>query len=304
MISSYGQFDLAGFPKAQAHWYRNQWLLRSNDSQADKPFATASEHRVHLVESWESPQHTPSPNTTSVAPCSVTSMAQKFDYDATTGHITAPGNLCVDGTCANVSSGTCNPAKLTPCSPSIAGQRWTHTANQTFVNQENNGCLDNWNSGASTQVGVWECSGYPGQEWTADAGGFKVGEKSRSAAPGPRCLSNGVADGNVVHVYSSAASVELVVNGKSLGAKALATQEHTAGAVVVQSWAEWDSVAWHAGNATAIARNAAGETVAVDTRLTCGEATRLALSLDAPSLLTGDLPPSRPHTFLPVLLRL
>ena len=56
---------------------------------------------------------------------------------------------------------------------------------------------------------------------------------------------------------------------------------------MVQSWAEWDSVAWHAGNATAIARNAVGEIVAVDTRLTCGAAAKIVLSLDAPSPLTG-----------------
>eukprot|EP01043_Picozoa_sp_COSAG02_P122150 COSAG02_NODE_59037_length_275_cov_0.880682_1_plen_57_part_10 len=56
MISSYGQFDLAGFPKAQAHWYRSQWLLRSTDDLVDKPFATGGEHNVHLVESWESRQ--------------------------------------------------------------------------------------------------------------------------------------------------------------------------------------------------------------------------------------------------------
>ena len=288
--SRYGQFDLAGFPKAQAHWYRNQWLLRTTDSEADKPFATASEHKVHLVESWESAQKFPPPDTTSVVRCSASAVAQKFAYNATTGHIETPGNLCVDGTCANVSSGRCVPAKLTPCNPRVKGQQWKHNpTTQTFVNQENNGCLDNWDSGASTEVGVWKCSELPGQQWAAAAGGgFKVGAENVSGVvPRPRCLSNGVVDGNAVHVYSSAASVELVVNGKSLGEKTLPTQEHTVNAAVVQSWAEWDSVAWNAGNATAIARNAVGETVAVDTRLTCGAATRIALSLDAPSLLTG-----------------
>ena len=288
MISSYGQFDLAGFPKAQAHWYRSQWLLRSNDSHVDKPFATGGEHKVHLVESWESPQKLPSPNTTSVMPCSASSVAQKFNYSVATGQIIAPGNLCVDGTCTNVSSARCVPAKLTPCSPDIKGQRWTHTSSQTFVNQENNGCLDNWDSGASKEVGVWKCSGYSSQQWTADVGGFKVGAKHGSGGnPAPRCLSNGESNGNVVHVYSSAPSVELMVNGKSMGTKTIATQEHTAGATVVQSWAEWDSIAWHAGNVTAIARNEGGELVAVDTRLTCGAASRIALSLDAPSSLTG-----------------
>ena len=152
-------------------------------------------------------------------------MAQKFEFDAATGHITAPGNLCVDGTCANVSSGRCVPLKLTPCSSAVKGQRWTHTpAINTFVNQDNKGCLDNWDSGASKQVGVWKCSGYPGQQWAEVEGGFKVEAKG---VPG-RCLSNGEGKGNTVHVYSSAASVELVVNGQSLGEKTLAIQERKA----------------------------------------------------------------------------
>ena len=293
VISSFGQFDVAGFPKAQAHWYRNQWLLRSNDSQASKPFSTANEHRVHLVESWESLQKKLLPNATSVAPCSAESAAQKFDFNATSGHITAPGNLCVDGTCADVSSGRCVPIKLAPCSSTVKGQRWAYTpASKTFVNQENKGCLDNWKSGASTDVGVWECSGAStdngSQQWTRLGSGFKVGAENVSGAePGPRCLSKGGLDVRTIHVYSSAASVELSINGKSLGEKTLATQEHKVGAVVVQSWAEWDGVAWHAGNATAVARNALGEIVAVDTRLTCGAAAKIALSLDAPSPLTG-----------------
>jgi|EP01047_Picozoa_sp_COSAG01_P042132 hypothetical protein len=289
VISSFGQFDLAGFPKAQAHWYRSQWLLRSNDSHTDKPFQTEGESRVHLVESWEKPQKLPSPNTTSVQPCSATLAAQKFEYDAGTGRITQQGHLCVDGSCANVSSARCVPLKLTPCSSTVAGQIWRHDpSSHTFVNHENKGCLDNWDSGKSTQVGVWECSGYTGQQWIVDeTGGFRVGAKNASGSPGARCLSNGVADGNMIHAYSSAASVELVINGKSLGENTIATQEHRAGAAVVRSWAEWDGVAWCAGNATAVARNAAGEVVAVDTRLTCGAAAKIELSLDAPSPRTG-----------------
>ena len=88
-------------------------------------------------------------------------------------------------------------------------------------------------------------------------------------------------------VYSSADSVELLINGQSQGKKKLPTQQHTVGAPVVQSWAEWDNVRWTSGNATAVARDANNEIVAVDTRLTCGIAQSIKLSLDVPSQRTG-----------------
>lgn len=52
--SSYGQYDLCGFPKAAAFWYRMQWLYSVPDGP-DKPFATGGMQEVHLVESWEEP---------------------------------------------------------------------------------------------------------------------------------------------------------------------------------------------------------------------------------------------------------
>ena len=52
--STYGQYDLCGFPKAAAFWYRTQWLLTAPEG-ADKTFATHGEHAVHIVESWEPP---------------------------------------------------------------------------------------------------------------------------------------------------------------------------------------------------------------------------------------------------------
>ena len=56
--STYGQYDLCGFPKAAAFWYRTQWLLTIPDGP-DKTFPTHGKHEVHLVESWESPQAFP-----------------------------------------------------------------------------------------------------------------------------------------------------------------------------------------------------------------------------------------------------
>jgi hypothetical protein len=56
---TYGQFDLCGFPKAAAFWYRTQWLLSIPDGP-DKTFPTQESYEVHLVESWESPDSFPS----------------------------------------------------------------------------------------------------------------------------------------------------------------------------------------------------------------------------------------------------
>ena len=54
--STYGQYDLVGFPKASAFWYRTQWLLTIADGP-DKTFSTQGAHEVHIVESWESPDN-------------------------------------------------------------------------------------------------------------------------------------------------------------------------------------------------------------------------------------------------------
>ena len=52
--STYGQYDLCGFPKAASFWYRTQWLLTVKDGP-DKTFPTGGKHEVRIVESWESP---------------------------------------------------------------------------------------------------------------------------------------------------------------------------------------------------------------------------------------------------------
>ena len=82
MSSTYGQFDLCGFPKASAFWFRSQWLLPppQQESSTDNTTATVASSRrlhslqhtkaivngrpfdvdqdkveVHIVESWEKP---------------------------------------------------------------------------------------------------------------------------------------------------------------------------------------------------------------------------------------------------------
>lgn len=150
--STYGQYDLCGFPKAAALWYRTQWLLTIPDGP-DKTFPTKGAHEVHLVESWESPDSFP-----------------------------------------------------------------------------------------STQ-----------------------GNKTRA-----------------IHAYSSAPSVELLVNGKSQGSKSVITMTKGAG-----SYAEWTAVPWEAGTLTAVAHDTAGKAVAQDVRKTNGKAAGLSLTIDAPSQATG-----------------
>ena len=53
--STFGSFDLSGFPKPAAWWYRMNWLFREPDTSASKPFPTGSAHAVRIVQDWESP---------------------------------------------------------------------------------------------------------------------------------------------------------------------------------------------------------------------------------------------------------
>ena len=72
--STYGQYDLCGFPKSAAFWFRSQWLLQSQASPSygiissssststssinnGKPFSSNGIVEVHIVESWESPEN-------------------------------------------------------------------------------------------------------------------------------------------------------------------------------------------------------------------------------------------------------
>ena len=53
------------------------------------------------------------------------------------------------------------------------------------------------------------------------------------------------------------------------------------------SYAEFLAMPWEAGNLTALAKDKAGQTVASTSRITNGHASKLTLTLDAPSRLTG-----------------
>ena len=56
--SSFGAFDLAGFPKAAVSWYRSAWLGNISTSDAGRPPLPASTSTiVHIVEAWEAPRN-------------------------------------------------------------------------------------------------------------------------------------------------------------------------------------------------------------------------------------------------------
>ena len=54
--SSFGSYDLAGFPKAPVWWYRSWWLANISTSDAGRPaLAAPTAAFAHIVEAWQAP---------------------------------------------------------------------------------------------------------------------------------------------------------------------------------------------------------------------------------------------------------
>ena len=54
--SSFGSYDLAGFPKAAVWWYRSWWLANISTSDAGRPpLAAPTAAFSHIVEAWQAP---------------------------------------------------------------------------------------------------------------------------------------------------------------------------------------------------------------------------------------------------------
>jgi len=85
-----------------------------------------------------------------------------------------------------------------------------------------------------------------------------------------------------IHAYSNAPAIELFVNGKSQGVRAVTRMVHGPG-----SYAEWTAVPWEAGTIKAVARDGHGNAVASAQKKTNGKASLISLTIDAPSKLTG-----------------
>lgn len=53
--SSFGSYDLAGFPKAPVWWYRSWWMGNVSVQDAGRPPVPGTNDFVHIVESWQPP---------------------------------------------------------------------------------------------------------------------------------------------------------------------------------------------------------------------------------------------------------
>ena len=345
--STFGSFDLAGFPKPAAWWYSAWWLHDVPDASADKTFGTAGlAPVVRIVQSWEARAPPAADNTSAASPCATAPAAspgvgagggapgsvglQRFAFEGGmlrwlgggvagagfNGTSTSPvgaadGDLCLDavdkngGPCTTVKSSGCVPLRFNPCARNSTTMHWTRTpprmgadvataaaaATATATRAPpglagyasagpGGGCLDLWTSGAGPYVGLYACDRHASQQWSLpDANGLV---HSGAANPSGRCLSNGAELGSTrtINAYTNLPSIELFVNGASVGARNLTTPRSTPvnGA---QSWAEWPSVPFAPGNITAVVAGA------THTVFTSGEPHRIVLSIDAPSGASG-----------------
>ena len=312
--STFGAFDLAGFAKPAVYWYRSNWLHRVPDISADKPFTTASTHIVQIVESWEEPSTRPLSNGTTLKPCSPDLHGQQIRLVAPTGlkakthvAITTVDGLCVDGSCTNLTTYKCDILQFVPCDHGALkpSQLWSfNESTKQLINIENGGCLgvpkqpffssDIRDTEASQEVGVVPCSeDVRQQQWNATGHGLvNMGSAwdQNHKLDTVWCLSNGRGDSagrifEAIHVYSDTNTVELYVNGASIGQRSLVGP--SVQAVSAQSWAEYRNVQFQRGNLTAVAMDSTGAMLATHTVITSGPPAGIVLSLDSPSATTG-----------------
>ena len=102
--------------------------------------------------------------------------------------------------------------------------------------------------------------------------------------PSPTCNNVKIAEtwdpvlpAPAVHVISSAATVELFLNGSTYGAQPIS----------VLGYATYNNITFAPGNLTAVARDRQGNIVAVDTIFSAGNATVVSAALDVPNDSTG-----------------
>eukprot|EP01123_Difflugia_compressa_P002326 TRINITY_DN13023_c0_g1_i1.p1 TRINITY_DN13023_c0_g1~~TRINITY_DN13023_c0_g1_i1.p1 ORF type:complete len:604 (-),score=124.96 TRINITY_DN13023_c0_g1_i1:7-1716(-) len=243
--SNFGVIDIAGFPK-DTFWYYQSWWI--------------NKLVLHVFPHWNSP-NIPS-NSLSVIGCNSSDENQYFKF---TGSATAAGqlvtsdNLCLDATCANISVG-CVPLVAKPCT-NVKSQQFVHKSDGSFVNSDNGGCIDLWDSGTGPSVGVYQCDGGSNQHWQINS--FLV----QSETSGNRCLTT--APAKPVWVYTNAAFAELFVNGVSMGKQAVPSLDHV----------EWYTT-WSPGSIMVVAYDNNGNRVGLKNIETTGEPASVLLEVE------------------------
>ena len=131
------------------------------------------------------------------------------------------------------------------------------------------------------RIGQVRLRGYERQAWWTDASKAPMVKMGRVLTGGPRS-TNDIGGGRVldwtplnmdaheetVEVFSNCDSVELLLNGKSLGVKEMPRD-------VIRTW----KMPFAAGTLKAVAKNK-GQEVATDTLLTAGKAAAVTLTVD------------------------
>lgn len=139
------------------------------------------------------------------------------------------------------------------------------------------------------KVGVYLCDGGGNQHWVNTSKGTLVvnmnnDDDESCLSTAPTSTSTGLS--RKIHVYSDAPFVELLVNGRSHGTRALRSAMEGG-----DSWGEWDGIKFAPGVLTAIAHSSNGTTKASaltsTTIHTSGKPAAIKLTIDCPSLLTG-----------------
>ena len=204
--------------------------------------------------------------------------------------------LCLDSTGAKsgcTDSGLaggkgCYPLAFVACDITDVKQQWTRGTSSgdnsfsPFVSVANAGCLDIYGA-TGPEVGIYRCQGHAVQQnWEHDA------QNARISTSADQCLSDGdgnpgVSDTREIHVYATAPSVELLLNGASQGFQS-GLQLGTRGG---PSWAQFAGLKFTAGNLTAVAMDASNKTLGVHTVLTSDRPAKLVLTVDVPSAQTG-----------------
>eukprot|EP00045_Choanoeca_perplexa_P008351 m.77287 g.77287 ORF g.77287 m.77287 type:complete len:778 (+) comp14460_c0_seq2:940-3273(+) len=261
--SSFGAYDLSGFSKAAAHWYRAWWLANVSTSNDDRP-PVGHEHEVYIVEGNTNSSRL---HQAQVTPCqSSTSAPQNFTFvsiNSTHGYLRQnAAGLCIPNFCTQPGD-ACYPLQLRSCSvvDTVAFQY----QKQAFI-APNNSCLDI--HGGDTTVGLYTCNQQSNQQWSIRDSHIV------SNASGTPCLTD-VGEGLTFNLYSNAPAVEVYVDNNKV-------------ATVDMPFYQYAALSVGGGfNITALIRDTSGKVVASHTRLQQGHATGLRLSLDAPHVDTG-----------------
>jgi hypothetical protein len=213
--SSFGQFDIAGFPKSASYWYRANWLSRVPSGAPGRPPVSEPHGTVRISQAWTAPPPVdPYPPVPVPDRCNRTLFQQLCP-------VTPP----------------VNNNQIQPCLECCRNHSHALTTN---------GCEGE---------NVWP-------------------DHCRGIGPGFPPAGQGVD----VQVFSNAPTVELMLNGKSLGQQPNPTPF---------SYVNFRNVTYEPGNLTAVGLGLGLKRPPVHTIITAGQAAAIVLSLDAPSVRTG-----------------